>query len=105
MVFIKIIYEVNTMNRISNKIICGSDGQNLHFFYSKNEGICILDENGEKALLKNACSDFDVCRLGTIIYLICQNHDGDIILLKYFDNAWHKYTLLVSKTKESYSRG
>lgn len=33
-----------------------------------------------------------------------QSMDGDLLYLKYIDEKWHKYTLLISKTKGAYDK-
>ncbi len=92
------------MERNSNKIIYLKSGQTLHFFHSPTEGLCMRDGSGTKVLLEEAYHDFDVCSLGGEIYLACQNTDGDLIFLKYFDAQWHKYSLLISKNKCAYDK-
>lgn len=92
------------MKRTNNKLIYTGDGERTHFFYSDKEGICMADKEGTKVLFGEGYKDFDVCMLSGIIYLVCQNADGDIILLKNFNNEWHKYTLFVSKTKLCYEK-
>lgn len=88
------------MKQINNKLIYLNNGNVLHFYYCDEEGICMRSQNGAHSLLKDVHKDFDVVCLGSVIYLVCQNNNADIILLKYFDDAWHKYTLLVSKTQK-----
>lgn len=90
--------------RRNNKIIYYEDGKKVHFFHSADNGLCINASDGVQVLLKDAYHDFDVCRLGNEIYLICQNMQGDLIFLKYFDSKWHKYTLLLSKVKQAYEK-
>lgn len=92
------------MKRTNSKLIYTKSGAKLHFYYSDKDGLCLSEGGVNKVLIKEAHNDFDVCLLDSVIYLICQNTDGDIILLKYFDEKWHKYTLLVSKTKGVYDK-
>ncbi len=92
------------MKRTNSKLIYTKSGAKLHFYYSDKDGLCLSEGGVNKVLIKEAHNDFDVCLLDSVIYLICQNTDGNIILLKYFDEKWHKYTLLVSKTKGVYNK-
>ncbi len=92
------------MKHTNSKLIYTKNGAKLHFYYSANDGLCLSEGGVNKVLIKEAHHDFDVCLLDSVIYLVCQSTDGDIILLKYFDEKWHKYTLLVSKTKGAYNK-
>lgn len=38
------------------------------------------------------------------MHIVCQNMDGDLIYLKYNGEKWHKFTILVSKTKGAYDK-
>lgn len=87
----------------NNKIIY-SNTESTHFFYSDKDGLCMKNKSGTKVLMEDAYSDFDVCMMEDNIYIICQNMQGDIILLRYGENEWKKYTLLVSKNKQAYDK-
>ncbi len=92
------------MKQINNKLIYLNNESVLHFYYCDKDGICMRSQNSAHSLLKDTHTDFDVVYTNSVIYLVCQNKNGDIVLLKYFDNAWHKYTLLVSKTQNAYDK-
>ena len=92
------------MKQINNKLIYLNNESVLHFYYCDEEGICMRSQNSAHSLLKDTHTDFDAVYTNSVIYLVCQNKNADIILLKYFDNVWHKYTLLVSKTQNAYDK-
>lgn len=90
--------------RENYKIIYYDDGRKIIFFHSAGSGLCIDSPTGVQVLLDDAYRDYDVCKLCGELYLVCQNMQGDLIFLKYFDSKWHKYTLLMSKTRGAYEK-
>lgn len=92
------------MEKLNNKIIYPPNGQPLRFFYLEGKGICQNSGDGDRLLLSDCHSNFDVCAIGNEIYLVCQNANGDLLFLRHFDAQWRKYTLLMSKNKLAYDK-
>src|SRR5665647_839446 len=81
-----------------------------HFTHMQNNGLCFTKMNNAhkqeyEVLLKEARSDFDVIiDDNNHIHLVCQDDTGSIIYLNYFEDKWHKYTILMSKTPTNYQK-
>ena len=88
----------------NNHLIYDEKGNTVHFFHTNTDGLCMKAGAGVQTLLKEAYADFDLCRCGGALHIVCQSMDGDLLYLKYIDEKWHKYTLLVSKTKGAYDK-
>ena len=88
----------------NNHLIYDEKGNTVHFFHTNTDGLCMKAGAGVQTLLKEAYADFDLCRCGCALHIVCQSMDGDLLYLKYIDEKWHKYTLLISKTKGAYDK-
>jgi len=86
-----------------------SYGKIWHFCHN-SQGICFCTMTNEELteyeiLLKEGQKDFDVLIDDSdVLHLICQDDKGDIIYLNYFEQSWHKYVVMISKTPTSYSK-
>lgn len=88
----------------NNHIFYNENGSTVHFFHTETDGLCIKADAGVQTLLQDAYPDFDLCQCGGALHIACQNMDGDLLYLKYINEKWHKYTLLVSKVKGAYDK-
>lgn len=81
-----------------------------YFTHSARNGICFckMDSNvisDFELLQRDALSDYSaIIDDNDIVHIACQNSDGDIIYLRNTEKGWNKYTILKSRTKESYPK-
>lgn len=85
-------------------LVSYEDGEQVRFFHTDTDGLCMKGRAGVQVLLKEAYQDFDLCKHGGMLHIVCQNQDGDLLYLKFEEGKWHKYTLLVSKAKGAYDK-
>lgn len=78
--------------------------------HSTRNGICfcVMDSNTVtdfELLQRDALSDYHaVIDDNDTVHLACQNSDGDILYFRNAGKGWSKYTVLKSRTKESYPK-